>query len=75
MVSLHASVGENLLITCLNSICFAQKCGSQTRFNISLHDALHHRLWTGLCLMCQICSLSEIKDSCAMEREEAKNLA
>lgn len=75
MVSLHASVGRKLLITCLNSICFAQKSVLQMRFNISSHDALYHGLWTGLRLMCQICSLSEIRGSCAMEREGAKNLA
>lgn len=35
MVLLRASVGKKLLITCLNSICFAQKPVSQKRFSIS----------------------------------------
>lgn len=69
MILVSTSVGKKLLVTYLNSLCFAWKSVSQMRFNTSSHDDLHHGLLDCQSLKCQICSLPEMRGSCAVERE------
>lgn len=70
MILLSTSLRKKLLITYLSSICLTWKSVSQRRFNISSQDALHHVLLDRLSLICQICPLSEMRGSCAAERDE-----